>query len=185
MRHLSASSEISHAGRAIEMTPISQPHPLCSMGNGHIRTHSPHHQDKESSSSSWSTTSQNGWNVRHSQEYERRILKTLYGRILYAALASQEIIITDNGKQFDNNAFRQFCDSLKIDLRFSAVGYPQCNGQAEVTNMNDHEWPHQEDRRTSRNLGRRAARHPMVLSNNVPYTHRKIHLSSCHTARTP
>ncbi|XP_050207651.1 uncharacterized protein LOC126657071 [Mercurialis annua] len=45
-----------------------------------------------------------------------------------------KIIITDNGKQFDNKNFREFCAEKEIDLRFTSVTHPQSNGMTEVTN---------------------------------------------------
>ncbi|KAK3027560.1 hypothetical protein RJ639_042329 [Escallonia herrerae] len=45
-----------------------------------------------------------------------------------------KILITDNGKQFDNSNFRSFCKGLSICLRFTSVAHPQFNGQTE--NMN-------------------------------------------------
>ncbi|KAK3025694.1 hypothetical protein RJ639_041699 [Escallonia herrerae] len=45
-----------------------------------------------------------------------------------------KILITDNGKQFDNSNFRSFCEGLSINLRFTSVAHPQSNGQTE--NMN-------------------------------------------------
>ncbi|KAK3017669.1 hypothetical protein RJ639_003986 [Escallonia herrerae] len=45
-----------------------------------------------------------------------------------------KILITDNGKQFDNSNFRSFCKDLSICLRFTSVAHPQSNGQIE--NMN-------------------------------------------------
>ncbi|KAK3018400.1 hypothetical protein RJ639_003855 [Escallonia herrerae] len=45
-----------------------------------------------------------------------------------------KILITDNGKQFDNFNFRSFCECLSIGLRFTSVTHPQSNGQTE--NMN-------------------------------------------------
>ena len=43
-------------------------------------------------------------------------------------------MITDNGKQFDNDKFKVFCSELGIKLRFTSVAHPQTNGQTEVTN---------------------------------------------------
>ena len=43
-------------------------------------------------------------------------------------------MITDNGKQFDNNKFKTFCSELGIKLRFTSVAHSQTNGQTEVTN---------------------------------------------------
>ena len=40
----------------------------------------------------------------------------------------------DNGKQFDNNAFRDFYSELGIKNHYSSPAHPQANGQVEVTN---------------------------------------------------
>ena len=44
------------------------------------------------------------------------------------------VIVSDNGKQFDNNAFRDFCLELDIKNHYSSPAHPQANGQVEVTN---------------------------------------------------
>ena len=44
-------------------------------------------------------------------------------------------IILDNGRQFDNQGFRDFCSGLGIKNQFSSLGHPQANGQTEVTNQ--------------------------------------------------
>lgn len=43
-------------------------------------------------------------------------------------------LIEDNGRQFDNHIFREFCQNLKIKLKFYSLAHPQSNGQVEVTN---------------------------------------------------
>uniref|UniRef100_A0A2N9FQA3 Integrase catalytic domain-containing protein n=1 Tax=Fagus sylvatica TaxID=28930 RepID=A0A2N9FQA3_FAGSY len=40
----------------------------------------------------------------------------------------------DNGRQFDNSPFREFCEELGIHNHYSSPGHPQANGQVEVTN---------------------------------------------------
>ena len=44
------------------------------------------------------------------------------------------MIISDNGRQFDSQGFRDFCSNLSIKNQFSSPGHPQANGQAEMTN---------------------------------------------------
>ena len=39
----------------------------------------------------------------------------------------------NNGKQFDNPKFRDFCAELGIKNYYSSPAHPQSNGQAEVT----------------------------------------------------
>ncbi|CAL9012379.1 unnamed protein product, partial [Prunus brigantina] len=43
-------------------------------------------------------------------------------------------IVTDNGRQFDNAKFKQFCSNLKIKLCFASPAHPQSNGQVEAVN---------------------------------------------------
>ncbi|KAI5313760.1 hypothetical protein L3X38_042936 [Prunus dulcis] len=43
-------------------------------------------------------------------------------------------IVTDNGRQFDNAKFKQFCSNLKIRLCFASPAHPQSNGQVEAVN---------------------------------------------------
>lgn len=46
-----------------------------------------------------------------------------------------KVLITYNDKQFEAHEFQSRCVDLKIDHRFTAVGHPQMNGLAEVTNI--------------------------------------------------
>ena len=43
-------------------------------------------------------------------------------------------LISDNGLQFDNKAFRKYYCELGITNRYSTPTYPQGNGQAEAVN---------------------------------------------------
>ena len=42
--------------------------------------------------------------------------------------------MSDNGLQFDSNAFRKYCSELGIRNIYSTPAYPQGNGQAEAVN---------------------------------------------------
>jgi hypothetical protein len=42
--------------------------------------------------------------------------------------------ISDNGTQFESRLFKGLCSDLGIKNFFSSPGYPQSNGQAEVSN---------------------------------------------------
>ena len=44
------------------------------------------------------------------------------------------VLISDNGRQFDNESFRDFCSQLGIKNHYSSPAHPQANGQVEVTN---------------------------------------------------
>lgn len=43
-------------------------------------------------------------------------------------------LISDNGTQFNSEAFKEYWKGFGIRNVYSSVGYPQANGQAEVTN---------------------------------------------------
>jgi len=45
-----------------------------------------------------------------------------------------KVLVSDNGKQFDNSAFRDFCSELEIKNHYSLPAHPQANGLVEVTN---------------------------------------------------
>lgn len=44
------------------------------------------------------------------------------------------VLVFDNGQQFDNTPFREFCEQLGIKNHYSSPSHPQANGQAEVAN---------------------------------------------------
>nr|GEZ57679.1 reverse transcriptase domain-containing protein [Tanacetum cinerariifolium] len=44
-------------------------------------------------------------------------------------------IISDNGKQFTDNPFKDWCDKLNITQRFASVKHPQYNGLVERANQ--------------------------------------------------
>ena len=44
------------------------------------------------------------------------------------------MLISDNEKQFDNSAFRDFYSELGIKNHYSSPAHPHANGQVEVTN---------------------------------------------------
>ena len=46
-----------------------------------------------------------------------------------------KVLVSDNGRQFDNTPFRKFCEQLGINNHYSSPSHPQANGQAEVTNQ--------------------------------------------------
>ena len=42
--------------------------------------------------------------------------------------------MSDNGRQFDNALFKEFCEHFGIQNHYSSSAHPQANGQAEVAN---------------------------------------------------
>ena len=45
------------------------------------------------------------------------------------------VLVSDNGKQFDNDSFRNFCSHLGIKNHYSSPAHPQANRQVKVTNQ--------------------------------------------------
>uniref|UniRef100_A0A2N9ES18 Uncharacterized protein n=1 Tax=Fagus sylvatica TaxID=28930 RepID=A0A2N9ES18_FAGSY len=64
----------------------------------------------------------------------RRQLRTSYGRPMICRFGIPIVLVSNNGKQFDNPKFRQFSEELGIHNHYSSPGHPQANGQVEVTN---------------------------------------------------
>ena len=44
------------------------------------------------------------------------------------------VLVFDNGRQFDNALFKDFCEHIGIQNHYSLPAHPQANGQAEVAN---------------------------------------------------
>ena len=64
---------------------------------------------------------------------EKNIRNFVWRNIIYR-YGIPRVIVSDNGKQFDNSEFRDFCSELGIKNHFSSPAHPQANGQVEVTN---------------------------------------------------
>ena len=55
-------------------------------------------------------------------------------RCIICRFGIPRVLVSDNGKQFDNDSFRDFCSQLGIRNHYSSPAHPQANGQVEVTN---------------------------------------------------
>ena len=49
-----------------------------------------------------------------------------------------KVLVSDNRKQFDNNAFRDFCSELGIKNHYSSPAHPQANGSHEPILAQNH-----------------------------------------------
>ncbi|XP_074374755.1 uncharacterized protein LOC141715175 [Apium graveolens] len=63
----------------------------------------------------------------------KQIARFFWENVIYR-FGIPRILITDNGRQFDNAEFIKYCDDNSIELRFTSVAHPQENGQAGVVN---------------------------------------------------
>ena len=48
--------------------------------------------------------------------------------------AIRGFLVSNNGKQFDNKSFKDFCSQQGIKNHYSSPAHPQANGKVEVTN---------------------------------------------------
>ena len=55
-------------------------------------------------------------------------------KVIICRFGIPRVFISDNGQQFDNSPFREFCEELGIHNHYSSPSHPQANGQVEVTN---------------------------------------------------
>uniref|UniRef100_A0A2N9F3Z9 Uncharacterized protein n=1 Tax=Fagus sylvatica TaxID=28930 RepID=A0A2N9F3Z9_FAGSY len=60
--------------------------------------------------------------------------KRFFWRNVVTRFGIPRVVISDNGTQFEGKVFKGFCSELGIKNFFSTPGYPQANGQAEVSN---------------------------------------------------
>jgi len=45
-----------------------------------------------------------------------------------------KVFVSNNGKQFKNDVFKNFCKQLGIKNHYFSLAHPQANGKVEVTN---------------------------------------------------
>ena len=61
-------------------------------------------------------------------------IRSFVWRCIICRFSIPRVLVSDNGKQFDNDSFRDFCSQLGIRNYYSSPAHPQANGQVEVTN---------------------------------------------------
>ena len=61
-------------------------------------------------------------------------IRSFIWRCIICRFGIPRVLVSDNGKQFDNESFRDFCSQLGIRNHYSSPAHPQANGQVEVTN---------------------------------------------------
>lgn len=65
---------------------------------------------------------------------KKKSVETFVWKNIICRFGVPKVIITDYGRQFDNESFHNFCSRYGIELWSSSLGFPQSNGQTEVTN---------------------------------------------------
>ena len=64
----------------------------------------------------------------------QRNVKNFVWKSIVCRFGVPRVLVFDNGRQFDNSHFRDFCEQLGINNHYSSPSHPQANGQAEVAN---------------------------------------------------
>lgn len=64
---------------------------------------------------------------------ENRV-RTFIWKNIICRFGLPRVLVSDNGAQFSGAKLKEWCESLKIEQRFTSVGYQQANGQVEATN---------------------------------------------------
>ena len=88
-----------------------------------------------------------------------------------------QVIVADNGPQFDSIAFRNFCSELKIQNLYSTPWYPQSNGQAEANEQDLTVNIKEKTRASQRKVGGGAVRRLVGLPNDARMTNRNTHFA--------
>ena len=61
-------------------------------------------------------------------------IQSFVWRCITCRFSIPRVLVSNNGKQFDNDSFWDFCSQLGIRNHYSSPAYPQANGQVKVTN---------------------------------------------------
>ena len=62
-------------------------------------------------------------------------IRSFVWRCIICKFGIPRVLVSDNGKQFDNDSFRDFCSQLGIKNHYSSPAHPQANRQVKVTNL--------------------------------------------------
>ena len=64
----------------------------------------------------------------------KKNIQSFVWRNIICRFGIPRMLVSDNGKQFDNSAFRDFYSELGIKNHYSLLTHPHANEQVEVTN---------------------------------------------------
>ena len=62
-------------------------------------------------------------------------VKNLVWKNIVCRFRVPRVLISNNGRQFDNALFKDFCEHFGIQNHYSSLVHPQANGQAEVADQ--------------------------------------------------
>jgi len=61
-------------------------------------------------------------------------VKNFFWKNIICKFGVPRVLVSDNGQQFDNTLFQDFCEHFGIKNHYSSPSHPQANGQAGVAN---------------------------------------------------
>ena len=64
----------------------------------------------------------------------KKDVRSFVWRYIICRYGIPRVLVSNNGKQFDNDSFRDFCSQLGIRNHYSSLAHPQTNSQVEVMN---------------------------------------------------
>ena len=64
----------------------------------------------------------------------KKNIRSFVWRNIICRYGIPSVLVSNNGKQFDNSAFRDFYSELGFKNHYSSPAHPQANGQVKVTN---------------------------------------------------
>ena len=59
-------------------------------------------------------------------------VRSFFWRCIICRFGIPSVLVSDNGKQFNNDSFWDFCSLLGIRNHYSSLTHPQANGQAKL-----------------------------------------------------
>ena len=106
---------------------------ICNLGDRHHRSTTNREKRCQVCSSRGRLLRQVGQGRAHGNHHLQKDAEVCLEVIIYRYGIPQKLV-SDNGKQFDSDEFKNFCNELGIVKSFSAVVHPQSNGQVEAVN---------------------------------------------------
>ena len=64
----------------------------------------------------------------------KKNMRSFIWRNIICKYGIPRVLVSDNGKQFNKDSFKDFCSQLGIKNYYSSPAHPQANGQVEATN---------------------------------------------------
>ena len=120
-------------GASLRPNDHNEPLALRLVGNGHCRA-TAHCPDSEELLLVVTDYFSKWIEVEAFASIKDKVVVLFIWKNIVCRLGISQLIVTDNGPQFDSRVYRDFYSELKIKNLYSSPRYPQSNGQAEASN---------------------------------------------------